>query len=453
MIKRILIANRGEIAVRIIRACRELGIETVSVYSKADKEALHVKLADISVCIGGNKLSASYLNIPNIITAAKLYNCDAIHPGYGFLSENSRFARVCDSSDIIFIGPKAELIESMGNKSSAREMMAKANVPIVPGTSVIESLNDGLIESRRIGFPVLIKASAGGGGKGMRIAKEEKDFEKAFSTAKQEALNAFGDDRVYIEKLIENPRHVEFQILADNYNNIIHLGERDCSIQRNHQKVIEESPSMAIDYDLREKMGKIAVKAAKSIEYTNAGTIEFLLDKNNDFYFIEMNTRIQVEHPVTELITGFDLIKEQILIASGIDREYSQNDVSFNGHALECRINAEDPSNGFSPSPGKIELINTPGGNGVRVDTFIYNGYKIPPIYDSMLSKIIVHGENRKEAINKMKGALGELAIEGVKLNTSFLYAIMEDHQFNTSDYDTSYIEKFLLNKGDNNDW
>lgn len=453
MIKRILVANRGEIAVRIIRACRELGIETVAVYSKNDQESLHVKLADISVCIGGNKLSDSYLNIPRIITSAKLYNCDAIHPGYGFLSENSRFARVCDLSNIIFIGPKAELIELMGNKSSAREMMAKAKVPIVPGTSVIETIEEGLKEAITIGFPVLIKASAGGGGKGMRIAKTKEDFEKAFNTAKQEAFNAFGDDRVYIEKLIEQPRHVEFQILADQHENVIHLGERDCSIQRNHQKVIEESPSEIIDDHLRKEMGEVAVKATKAIGYTNAGTIEFLLDKNRNFYFIEMNTRIQVEHPVTEMITGIDLIKEQILIASGINRQYSQDKIKFNGHAIECRINAEDPSNNFVPSPGKVSLINQPGGNGVRIDTFIYNGYEISPIYDSMISKIIVHGDNRQEAINKMKGALGELTIEGVRLNTSFLFEIMEDKNFINSNYDTSYIEKFITNRGEQDDW
>ncbi len=453
MIKRILVANRGEIAVRIIRACRELDIETVAVYAKNDCESLHVKLADISVCIGSNKLSDSYLNIPRIITTAKLYNCDAIHPGYGFLSENSRFSQVCESSNIIFIGPKAKLIDLMGNKSSAREMMAKANVPIVPGTSVIETFDEGLKESKRIGFPVLIKASAGGGGKGMRIAEDENNFQKAYNTAKQEALNAFGDDRVYIEKLIEKPRHVEFQILADQHGNVIHLGERDCSIQRNHQKVIEESPSKIIDDQLREEMGSIAVQAAQTIGYTNAGTIEFLLDKNKKFYFIEMNTRIQVEHPVTEMITGIDLIKEQILIANGINREYSQEKIKFSGHAIECRVNAEDPSNNFVPSPGKVTIVNLPGGNGIRIDSFIYNGYLISPIYDSMITKIIVHGDNRQEAINKMKGALGEMTIEGIKLNTSFLFEIMEDKNFVNSNYDTSFIEKFLLNRGDQNDW
>jgi len=453
MIKRILVANRGEIAVRIIRACRELDIETVAVYAKNDCESLHVKLADISVCIGSNKLSDSYLNIPRIITTAKLYNCDAIHPGYGFLSENSRFSQVCESSNIIFIGPKAKLIDLMGNKSSAREMMAKANVPIVPGTSVIETFDEGLKESKRIGFPVLIKASAGGGGKGMRIAEDENNFQKAYNTAKQEALNAFGDDRVYIEKLIEKPRHVEFQILADQHGNVIHLGERDCSIQRNHQKVIEESPSKIIDDQLREEMGSIAVQAAQTIGYTNAGTIEFLLDKNKKFYFIEMNTRIQVEHPVTEMITGIDLIKEQILIANGINREYSQEKIKFSGHAIECRVNAEDPSNNFVPSPGKVTIVNLPGGNGIRIDSFIYNGYLISPIYDSMITKIIVHGDNRQEAINKMKGALGEMTLEGIKLNTSFLFEIMEDKNFVNSNYDTSFIEKFLINRGDQNDW
>jgi len=453
MIKRILVANRGEIAVRIIRACRELDIETVAVYAKNDCESLHVKLADISVCIGSNKLSDSYLNIPRIITTAKLYNCDAIHPGYGFLSENSRFSQVCESSNIIFIGLKAKLIDLMGNKSSAREMMAKANVPIVPGTSVIETFDEGLKESKRIGFPVLIKASAGGGGKGMRIAEDENNFQKAYNTAKQEALNAFGDDRVYIEKLIEKPRHVEFQILADQHGNVIHLGERDCSIQRNHQKVIEESPSKIIDDQLREEMGSIAVQAAQTIGYTNAGTIEFLLDKNKKFYFIEMNTRIQVEHPVTEMITGIDLIKEQILIANGINREYSQEKIKFSGHAIECRVNAEDPSNNFVPSPGKVTIVNLPGGNGIRIDSFIYNGYLISPIYDSMITKIIVHGDNRQEAINKMKGALGEMTIEGIKLNTSFLFEIMEDKNFVNSNYDTSFIEKFLINRGDQNDW
>lgn len=444
MIKRVLIANRGEIAVRIIRACRELGIETVAVYATPDKESLHVKLADTSICVGGRKVSESYLNITSIISAATLYKCDAIHPGFGFLSENPKFAKICKEVGIKFIGPDYKIIEKMGNKSVAREMMKKANISIVPGTNDIPSEEIGFEKAKEIGFPVLVKAAAGGGGKGMRIASCEEEFSKAFNTAKSEAKNAFGDDRVYLEKLIENPRHVEIQVMADSYGNVIHLGERDCSVQRNHQKVIEESPSMIINDELRDRMSEEALKATKFIGYENAGTIEFLVDKNQKHYFIEMNTRIQVEHPVTEMVTGIDLIKEQLLVASGEKLSVTQDEIEFKGHSIECRINAEDPNRNFAPSPGTLNIVYLPGGKGVRFDSFIYNNYTIPPIYDSMIGKLIVHGKDRSEAIEVMKRALGELTIEGVNLNINFLYDILNDEKFVSSNYDTSYIEKFL---------
>lgn len=452
MLKRILIANRGEIAVRVIRACREMGIESVAIYSKVDQEALHVKLADISICIGEQSLSETYLDMHRIISTAKTLQCDGIHPGYGFLSENPKFARICEKSNIKFIGPSAEIIENMGNKSMAREMMKKAKVKIVPGTKDISTVEEGIKAAERIGFPVLIKAAAGGGGKGMRVAENIESFKKAYNTAKSEARNAFNDDRVYLEKFIENPRHVEIQILADEHGNVIHLGERDCSVQRNHQKIIEESPSMAIDSNTRIAMGKEAVKAAKFIGYQNAGTVEFLVDKHQNYYFIEMNTRIQVEHPVTEMLTGIDLIKYQINIANGKALDIKQNDVTFNGHVIECRINAEDPSRNFMPSPGKLNIIHLPGGYGVRFDSYIYDGYKILPLFDSLLGKIIVKGQSRKEAIMKMKSALGEMTIENVPLNISFLYEIMCDKNFCNSDYDTSYIELFLNEAGDLSD-
>ncbi|MGM0379357.1 MAG: acetyl-CoA carboxylase biotin carboxylase subunit [Bacillota bacterium] len=449
MIKRILIANRGEIAVRIIRACREMGIESVAVYSTVDKESLHTQLADKSVCIGPRSLKESYLNITSIISTALLYDCDAIHPGFGFLSENPKFAEMCEEFDIKFIGPDSNIIKKMGNKSVARKIMKKSGVSIVPGTSDISSKREGLKKAKKIGFPVLIKASAGGGGKGMRIAETIDDFQKAYNNAKSEAKNAFNDSRVYIEKLIENPRHVEVQILADSYGNVLHLGERDCSIQRNHQKVLEETPSMILTDKLRKQMTDESVKACEKIGYENAGTIEFLVDKHNNYYFIEMNTRIQVEHPVTEMVTGIDIIKEQIKIASGEKLSIDQKDIKFFGHSIECRLNAEDPSNDFAPSPGKLDIVHLPGGRGVRFDSFIYDGYSIPPVYDSMIGKLIVHGKDREDAINIMKRALGELAIDNVKLNTNFLYDILDDDKFVNSKYDTSYIETFLESYGD----
>ncbi|KGM95322.1 acetyl-CoA carboxylase [Clostridium novyi A str. 4552] len=443
MIKKVLIANRGEIAVRIIRACKELNIKTVAVYSEIDKESMHVRLADESVCIGKATANESYLNIENIIMAAKLKNVDAIHPGYGFLSENGDFARICDEYNIKFIGPDADTIDSLGNKSKAREMMIKAGVPVVPGSNgAVKTEECALKEAEKIGYPVMVKASAGGGGRGIRIANSKEELIKVFNTAKTEAKNAFGDDTMYIEKFIENPRHIEFQILGDNYGNVIHLGERDCSIQRRHQKVLEEAPSAIMNIDTRKRMGNAAVMAAKAVKYKNAGTIEFLLDKNGDFYFMEMNTRIQVEHPVTEMVTNIDLVKEQLKIASDYKIEISQDDIRIKGHAIECRINAEDPKNNFRPSPGKVEFVHFPGGAGVRVDSAIYNGSKIPPNYDSMIAKLICYGKNRSEAIIKMKRALGEFSIDGVKTNLEFQFDILNNKKFNDGNFDTSFIER-----------
>ncbi|HOQ16595.1 MAG TPA: acetyl-CoA carboxylase biotin carboxylase subunit [Defluviitaleaceae bacterium] len=443
MFSKILIANRGEIAVRIIRACREMGIETVAIYSTMDKDALHVQLADEAVCVGPPKGKDSYLNMENIISATILKGAQAIHPGFGFLSENSRFAEMCQECNIAFIGPDAQMIELMGNKSRARETMIKAGVPVVPGSQgAVEDLEEALGIAENIGYPVMIKASAGGGGKGMRLAFSKDEFVKAFTTAKQEAKAAFGNDSMYIEKYIENPRHIEFQILGDAYGNIIHLGERDCSIQRRHQKVIEEAPSPVIHPELREKMGKAAVKAAATINYKNAGTVEFILDKQGNFYFIEMNTRIQVEHPVTEMITGIDIVKEQIKIAAGLPLEYKQEDIKINGHAIECRINAENPQKGFMPSPGTVKGLYLPGGFGVRIENALYEGYKIPPIYDSMIAKLITHGRDRKEAIAKMKSALGEFIIEGIETNIDFLFDILHTEDFEKGNVDTGFIEK-----------
>lgn len=443
MFSKILIANRGEIAVRIIRACREMGIETVAIYSTMDKDALHVQLADEAVCVGPPKGKDSYLNMENIISATILKGAQAIHPGFGFLSENSRFAEMCQECNIAFIGPDAQMIELMGNKSRARETMIKAGVPVVPGSQgAVEDLEEALGIAENIGYPVMIKASAGGGGKGMRLAFSKDEFVKAFTTAKQEAKAAFGNDSMYIEKYIENPRHIEFQILGDAYGNIIHLGERDCSIQRRHQKVIEEAPSPVIHPELREKMGKAAVKAAATINYKNAGTVEFILDKQGNFYFIEMNTRIQVEHPVTEMITGIDIVKEQIKIAAGLPLEYKQENIKINGHAIECRINAENPQKGFMPSPGTVKGLYLPGGFGVRIENALYEGYKIPPIYDSMIAKLITHGRDRKEAIAKMKSALGEFIIEGIETNIDFLFDILHTEDFEKGNVDTGFIEK-----------
>lgn len=443
MFRKLLIANRGEIAVRIIRACKELGIETVAVYSEADRNSLHVKMADEAVCIGKAKSKDSYLNMSNIISATVLTGAQAIHPGFGFLSENSKFARLCSDCNIKFIGPSADVIDLMGNKSKARETMMNAGVPVVPGSDKdVVNADEGLEIAKNIGFPVMIKAAAGGGGKGMRPAFSKDEFMELFDTARAEAKACFGDDRMYIEKLIVEPRHIEFQIMADSYRNVIHLGERDCSIQRRNQKVLEESPSPVMSDELRKKMGKAAVNAAKAVGYENAGTIEFLLDKNENFYFMEMNTRIQVEHPVTETVTGMDLVKEQILVASGAVLSKKQEDIKVTGHAIECRINAENPDLGFRPSPGKIEKLILPGGPGVRIDSGVYAGYLIPPVYDSMIAKLIVHGDDRKEAVARMKRALDEFYIEGVDTNISFQKRIMENENYNKGIFDTGFIGK-----------
>jgi acetyl-CoA carboxylase biotin carboxylase subunit len=445
MFKKILIANRGEIAVRIIRACREMGIETVAVYSEADRNALHTEMADEAICIGPARARDSYLNMQNIISATVLSGAEAIHPGFGFLSENSEFAEMCRACNIAFIGPDAESIEKMGNKSRAREIMMEAGVPVVPGSDgAIDTIEAGIELAGKIGYPVLIKASAGGGGRGIRIVKSPEEFEKAFETAKSEAKSAFGDDTMYVEKFVENPRHIEFQILADNFGNTIYLGERDCSIQRRNQKVIEEAPSPVMSESLRKEMGEVAVKAAKAVNYKNAGTIEFLLDKHGKYYFMEMNTRIQVEHPITEMITGVDLIKEQIRVAAGEPVNIVQEAIQLNGHAIECRINAENPDLGFRPSPGKIERLHIPGGLGVRLDSAVYQGYVIPPTYDSMIGKLIVHGKTREEAINRMKRALGEFVIEGVDTNIDFQFRILSNEVFISGNFDTGFIAKVL---------
>ncbi len=439
MFQKVLIANRGEIAVRIIRACKQMGIETVAVYSVADKDSLHVQIADDAVCIGGVKSNESYLNMENIITAAISKGAEAIHPGFGFLSENSDFANLCSECGIRFIGPSGIVIDQMGNKSKAREIMIKAGVPVVPGSEgAVKSLEDARSIALEIGFPILIKASAGGGGRGMRVASIMDEFDNAYETARSEALNAFGDGTMYLEKYVLNPKHIEFQIMADKYGNVVHLGERDCSIQRRNQKVLEEAPSL-ISEDLRRRMGEAAILASRSVNYENAGTIEFLLS-GEDFYFIEMNTRIQVEHPVTEMVTGIDIIKEQIKIAAGKELSFKQEDVVLKGHSIEVRINAEDPKHGFRPNPGKIDLLHVPSGNGVRFDSFIYSGYSIPPFYDSMLGKVIVHGETRIEAINKMKATLEELMISGVTTNQDFCYMILNNSEYVKGDFNTGFI-------------
>ena len=443
MLKKILIANRGEIAVRIIRACRELGIRTVAVYSEIDKNSLHKELADEAVCIGPAPSNKSYLNVKAIIEAACLTGCDGIHPGYGFLSENSSFAKMCDEIGIKFIGPTYKMIELMGNKSKAKETMKKTGVPVVPGSDgLVDNVLEAIKVALRIGYPVILKASSGGGGKGIRIAYNEKELVKFYDLVRQEAKISFNDDSIYIEKFIENPRHIEVQVIADEHGNVIHLGERDCTVQRNNQKMLEETPSGVITDKLRQKMGKITVSALKEIGYSNVGTIEYLLDKNKDFYFMEMNTRVQVEHPITETITGVDIIKEQLRIASGEKLQYKQDDIKFTGHSLEARINAENPYKNFMPCPGEIKELHIPGGNGVRIDTAIYPGYKIPPTYDSMIAKIIVHGKDRNESIAKMKSALSELVISGIETNTDFILKILDNEKFKANDYDTSFIEK-----------
>ena len=445
MFNKILIANRGEIAVRIIRACREMGIRTVAVYSEADKDCLHTLLADEAICIGPAVSGQSYLNMERILSATVAMKADAIHPGFGFLSENARFAKLCQQCNITFIGPSAEIINRMGNKSEARNTMMQAGVPVVPGSKEpVYTAEDGLAMAKEIGFPVMIKASSGGGGKGMRISRSEEDFTEHFNAAQLESVKGFSDDTMYIEKYIEKPRHVEFQIMGDKFGHVVHLGERDCSIQRRHQKVMEESPCEVISPELRKKMGEVAVKAAKAVNYENAGTIEFLLDKDKNFYFMEMNTRIQVEHPVTELVSGIDLIKEQIRVAAGEPLSVSQEDIQIKGHAIECRINAENPKKHFMPCPGRITNVHIPGGNGVRVDTHIYNGYKVPANYDSMLMKLIVYDKDRASAIAKMRSALGEVIIEGIETNIDFQYEILENEAFQKGDTDTGFIEKYF---------
>lgn len=443
VIKKILIANRGEIAVRIIRACREMGIETVAVYSEADAEALHTKLADEAVCIGPAPSSQSYLSMENIISATVVSGADAIHPGFGFLSENSKFAELCEQCGITFIGPPANVIAKLGNKQEARNTMEAAGVPVIPGSKEpVCEVHTGLLLAREIGYPVIIKAALGGGGKGMRVAYSEEEFTQSFQTAQKESQMAFGDDTMYIEHFMEEPRHIEFQILADSYGNVVHLGERDCSIQRNHQKMIEESPCEIISDKLRKKMGEAAVKAAKACGYVNAGTIEFLLDSDGSFYFMEMNTRIQVEHPVTEWVTGVDLVKEQIRIASGQPLSYRQKDIHITGHAIECRINAENPEKGFRPSPGTITDMYFPGGKGIRIDSAVYSGYTVQPYYDSMIAKLIVWAKNRDEAIRKMQSALGEIIIEGIDTNVDYQYEILNHPDFLTGNTDVEFIER-----------
>ncbi len=445
MIRKILIANRGEIALRIVRACRELGIRTLAVYSEADEQSLHVQLADEAICIGPAQGKESYLRADRILSAAELADIDAIHPGYGFLSENADFAEQCESCDITFIGPKSETIRQMGDKAKARETVVKAGVPIIPGSNgPLPDEKTATKVAQNIGFPVIIKAVSGGGGRGMRIAHNAVTFAKEFQSARLEAEKAFGDGSLYIEKYLENPRHIEFQILADRHGNMIHLGERDCSVQRRHQKVIEESPSPFLDQKLRNRMGKAALKAAYAADYVNAGTIEFLVDAKGKFYFIEMNTRIQVEHGVTEEATGIDLIKEQIQVASGARLSLSQKDVQLNKHAVECRICAENPAKGFIPSPGTIDLYYAPGGHGVRVDSHVYGGYTVTPHYDSMICKLITYGRTRKIALDRMYRSLSEYLIRGIDTNIEFLKGVVLDPAFRQGEATTSYVEDFL---------
>lgn len=447
MFDKVLIANRGEIAVRIIRACREMGIKTVAVFSEPDREALHAQLADEAVCIGSAKASDSYNNMTNIISAAVEKKVQAIHPGFGFLSENSTFAAMCEECNIKFIGPAPSVIDTMGNKSNARTMMIQAGVPVIPGSDgVVKNIDEAYEVAERLGYPVMVKASAGGGGKGIRIVCKKEELAKAFESAKSETKAAFGDDAMYMEKVIENARHVEVQVLGDAHGNVVHLGERDCSLQRKNQKVLEEAPSPVISPETRKEMCEAAIRAAKAAGYTSAGTIEFLYDKSGKFYFMEMNTRVQVEHPVTEMITGIDIIKEQIRIAEGKALTVTQDDIKINGHAIECRINAENPARGFAPCPGLIDYLMLPaGGLGLRVDTAVYEGYEIPPFYDSMIAKVIVHGKNREEAISKMRRALYEFIISGIDTNIEFQDRILQDPDYLKGEFDTSFIEKKLI--------
>ena len=445
MFSKILIANRGEIALRIIRACRELGIRTVAVYSEADRESLHVRLADEAICIGKAQSSSSYLNIPAIISAAEITDVEAIHPGYGFLAENPHFAEICASCHITFIGPTPENIRIMGDKMSARSIMQKAGLPIVPGSiSIVKNKEEAIKTAKRIGYPVIIKASAGGGGRGMRICHNDVRLISSLMTAQQEAEASFGNPNVYIEKYIEKPRHIEIQILADKYGHMLHLGERDCTIQRRHQKLLEESPSPVVNNKLRKRLGELAIRGARTVNYVSVGTIEFLLDQDNNFYFMEMNTRIQVEHPVTEMVTGLDLIKEQIRIATGERLRIQQEEVQINGAAIECRINAEDYENNFMPCPGKIETLNFPGGRGVRLDTHIYLGYEISPYYDSLVAKVITYASSRQEAIRIMQRALSEFNIAPIKTTIPFHLRLLEDPLFIKSDISTHFVQEML---------
>jgi acetyl-CoA carboxylase biotin carboxylase subunit len=439
--KKILIANRGEIALRVIRACRELGVQTVAVYSEADRESLHVRFADDDVCIGPAPARDSYLKIPRIIAAAEIAGADAIHPGYGFLAENAEFAETCEASNIAFIGPTAEQIRVMGDKAAARNAMSSVGVPIVPGTpGGVEDPEEALAFARDIGFPVIIKAAAGGGGKGMRVATEPDDFIRSFQLARSEALSAFGNGEVYIEKYLQRPRHIEFQVMGDRHGNVVHLGERDCSVQRRHQKLIEESPSPALTPELRAEMGDAAVRGAKAIDYVGAGTVEMLLE-DGKFYFMEMNTRIQVEHPVTEMLTGIDLVKEQIRVAAGEKLSFDETP-PFRGHVIECRVNAEDPARNFQPSPGRLDVFHPPGGPGVRLDTHVYTGYVVPPFYDSLIAKLICQGRDRTEALRRMQMSLESFVIEGVTTTIPFLARVMANPRFQAGDVDTKFLER-----------
>ena len=445
MFQKILIANRGEIALRIIRGCHELGIKTVAVYSSADELSLHVRFADEAVCIGPPPSSESYLNIPSILSAAELTNSSAIHPGYGFLSERPEFAQICQENNFVFIGPSPEIISTMGEKATAKKTMQKAGVPVIPGSDgVVNSIGEAYSIASEIGYPVMLKATAGGGGRGMRLVQSKEELEKSYLTASSEAEKAFNNGKLYLEKFIENPRHIEIQILADQFGNVIHFGERECSIQRRHQKLIEESPSPAINNDIRKQMGEAAIKGAKSIGYLGLGTVEFLFDSiTKEFYFMEMNTRIQVEHPVTEMVIGKDLVKAQIKIAFGDEIPDNLGKFKLRGHSIECRINAEDPNRDFMPSPGKVEEFHAPGGNGVRMDSHIYAGYNIPPHYDSLIGKLIVHADDRPTAINRMQRALEEIILEGPKTTIPFHQAIMRDETFQQGDFNTGFIETF----------
>jgi acetyl-CoA carboxylase, biotin carboxylase subunit len=444
MFRKVLIANRGEIALRVIRACKELGIRTVAVFSEADRESLHVRFADEEVCIGPASARESYLNIPRIIAAAEITGADAIHPGYGFLAENAEFSEICERSELTFIGPTPQQIRQMGDKAAARRTMKEVGVPIVPGTDILGDPEEALAAAREIGFPVLIKAAAGGGGKGMRVASDEDEFTKQYTMARNEAAASFGDDSVYIEKYLARPRHIEFQVLGDHHGRVVHLGERDCSVQRRHQKLIEEAPSPALTPELRARMGDAAVRGAKAIDYVGAGTIEFLLDEDGSFYFMEMNTRIQVEHPVTEMITGYDLVKEQIRAAAGLPISVA-DPVEFRGHAIECRINAEDPARNFAPSPGTILTFHPPGGPGVRLDTHVYAGYRVPPFYDSLLAKVIVHGSTRDEALARMRNALAWFMLEGVHTTIPFLAQVLDHPDFISGEVDTKFLERMVF--------